>query len=132
MMDLDFKQFFMNVDIVDETEFVSCRNDRGKCCCVGEKHGGVGELCVGIEEDKTLIKKRKKQCYLPMLDWLKTAAKNPCDPGIGTMPKSSKWKANGSEHVWKQVLMAKETVSLKVNVDPNAKQSFSQVIVDSC
>ncbi|KAI3787399.1 hypothetical protein L1987_41845 [Smallanthus sonchifolius] len=120
---LDLEQFLIDVDIGDETEFVGCKNGRGNRCCVGEKHGGVGELCVGIEEDEKLIKKRKKECYLPLLEWLKTVAKNPCDPAIGSLPESYKWKAYGSEHVWKQALMAKEMMSLKVNVDSNAKQS---------
>ncbi|KAI3693961.1 hypothetical protein L1987_76917 [Smallanthus sonchifolius] len=120
---LDLEQFLIGVDIGDETEFVGCKNVRGNRCCVGEKHGVVGELCVGIEEDENFVKKRKKECYLPLLDWLKTVAKNPCDPAIGSLPESYKWKAYGSEHVWKQALMAKEIMSLKVNVDSNAKQS---------
>ncbi|KAL8254072.1 hypothetical protein R6Q59_032293 [Mikania micrantha] len=121
---LDLEQFLKDVDIGDETEFVGCENDRSNHCCVGEKHGVHCVLCVGIEEEKRIVKKRKKECYLPLLDWLKTVAKNPCDPATGVIPESSKWKAYGSEHVWKQILMAKETMCLKDNVNSNAKQSI--------
>ncbi|KAD0670013.1 hypothetical protein E3N88_16974 [Mikania micrantha] len=128
---LDLEQFLKDVDIGDETEFVGCENDRSNHCCVGEKHGVHCVLCVGIEEEKRIVKKRKKECYLPLLDWLKTVAKNPCDPATGVIPESSKWKAYGSEHVWKQILMAKETMCLKDNVNSNAKQSIWKVILDS-
>ncbi|KAI7733651.1 hypothetical protein M8C21_028594, partial [Ambrosia artemisiifolia] len=111
-----------------ESEFVGFKNVNH--CCVGEndKHGVVGGLCVGIEEEKKLDKKRKKECCLPLLDWVNRVAKNPCDPAIGSLPESYKWKAYGSEHVWKQVLMAKEMMSLKVNVDAdsNARRSIWQ------
>ncbi|XP_021969632.1 AT-rich interactive domain-containing protein 1 [Helianthus annuus] len=126
---VDLQKFFKDVDIVDESEFVDFKNVRaGNRCCVGEKHVGISESCVGIEEEKKVIKKRKKESCLPLLDWVKSVAKDPCDPVIGSLPESYKWKAYGSEHVWKQVLMAKEAMSLKVNVDvdPNAKRSIWQ------
>ncbi|KAJ0582228.1 putative ELM2 domain-containing protein [Helianthus annuus] len=125
-LDLE-QQFLMDVDIGDENhemKFVSFKDVVGgrSNICVGGKH----ELCVGIEKEKESIRKRKKECYLPMLDWVKRVASNPCDPVIGSLPESSKWKAYGNEHVWKQVLRAKEAMSLKVNVDSNVKQSFWQ------
>ncbi|KAM0072316.1 putative ELM2 domain-containing protein [Helianthus debilis subsp. tardiflorus] len=125
-LDLE-KKFLMDVDIGDENhevKFVSFKDvvGGGSNICVGGKH----ELCVGIENEKESIRKRKKECYLPMLDWVKRVASNPCDPVIGSLPESSKWKGYGNEHVWKQVLRAKEAMSLKVNVDSNVKQSFWQ------
>ncbi|XP_076888834.1 AT-rich interactive domain-containing protein 1-like [Bidens hawaiensis] len=109
---------------LDLDQFIKI-GDFKNVCCVGEKHN---ELCVGIEEEKKLIKKRKKECCLPLLDWLKIVAKNPCDPKTGALPESSKWKAYGNEHVWKQVLLVKEMMSLKVNVDvdANTKRSIWQ------
>ncbi|KAJ0590419.1 putative ELM2 domain-containing protein [Helianthus annuus] len=125
-LDLE-QQFLMDVDIGDENhemKFVSFKEvvGGGSNICVGGKH----ELCVGIENEKESIRKRKKECYLPMLDWVKRVASNPCDPVIGSLPESSKWKGYGNERVWKQVLRAKEAMSLKVNVDSNVKQSFWQ------
>ncbi|XP_071717342.1 AT-rich interactive domain-containing protein 1-like isoform X2 [Rutidosis leptorrhynchoides] len=119
---MDLGQLFMEVDITDEKNLGF--NDVGiKVCCGGEKN----EVCVGIEEEKEVIRKRKKECYLPLLHWVKHVAKNPCDPAIGSIPeKPSKWKAYGNEHVWKQVLLAKEAMRLKVNDDSNGKQSVWQ------
>lgn len=125
---MDLERFFMNVDIGNETKFEGFKNVGGNDCCVGEKCGVVSELCVGIEEEKELIRKRKKECYLPLLDWLQRVAKNPCDPVIGELPERSKWKAYGNDHVWKQVLLVKEAMSLKGNVDSNGKHSVWQVI----
>ncbi|KAI7758413.1 hypothetical protein M8C21_013101 [Ambrosia artemisiifolia] len=127
-MKLDLEQFLMDVDIRDEMKFVNFKDVGDGNICVGGEHGVVSGLCVGIENnDKELVRKRKKECYLPMLDWVKRAASNPCDPAIGSLPESSKWKGYGSEHVWKQVLRAKGAMSLKVNVvDSNVKQSCWQ------
>ncbi|KAK9056167.1 hypothetical protein SSX86_027256 [Deinandra increscens subsp. villosa] len=117
---LDLEQLLMDVEIGDENRFVSFKDSGGK------HYGFVSESCVGIKEEKELIRKRKKECYLPMLDWVKRVAINPCDPEIGSLPERSKWKGYGNGHVWKQVLMAKEAMSLKVNADSNAKQSIWQ------
>lgn len=120
---MDLGQFFMEVDITDEQNYVGFKDVGSIDCCGGEKH----KVCVGIEEEKELIRKRKKECYLPLLDWVKHVAKNPCDPAIGSLPeRPSKWKAYGSDHVWKQVLLAKEAMRLKVNDDLNDKQSVWQ------
>ncbi|XP_024992494.1 AT-rich interactive domain-containing protein 1-like [Cynara cardunculus var. scolymus] len=95
-LELDLERFLMDIEMKDEENFV------------------------GIEDEKELSRKRKRDCYLMSLDWVKRVAKNPCDPAIGFVPGMSKWEAYGSEEVWKQVLLAKEAMQMKVNVDSNA------------
>ncbi|KAL7592488.1 AT-rich interactive domain-containing protein 1 [Lactuca sativa] len=125
-LNLDLERFFIDVNMKDEKKCVGFKDVRGKNCGVGEKYGVVNELCVGITEDNKLIRKRKKESYLTLLDWVKKVAINPCDPAIGSLPERSKWKAYGNEHLWKQVLLAKEAMCLKINDDSNSKQSIWQ------
>ncbi|KAL4562684.1 hypothetical protein LXL04_026714 [Taraxacum kok-saghyz] len=125
-LNLDLERYFIDVNMKDEKKFVGFKDVRGINYCVGEKYGVINDLCVGIEEQNKLIRKRKKESCLPLLDWVKKVAMDPCDPAIGSLPERSKWKAYGNEHLWKQVLMAKEAMCLKVNDDSNAKQSIWQ------
>nr|GEV44792.1 hypothetical protein [Tanacetum cinerariifolium] len=92
----EFRKFLKDIDMSDKTTMFEGFKDG---CYVGENCAVGSELCV------------------------KRVAKDPCDPAIGLMPGSSKWKAYGSEHVWKQALLAKEAMVLKVNDDLNDNQS---------
>ncbi|CAH2057766.1 unnamed protein product [Thlaspi arvense] len=49
--------------------------------------------------------KRKRECPLETLKWLRDAAKDPCDISIGALPDRSKWGSYGSEEPWKQLLL---------------------------
>ncbi|XP_076948835.1 AT-rich interactive domain-containing protein 1-like [Bidens hawaiensis] len=116
----------MDVDLIGENNNINNKNDN---ICVGENHG-VSDSCTGIEDKRHLVRKRKKECCLPMLDWLKRVASDPCDPVIGSVPKSWKWKGYGNDHVWKQVLLAKEAVRVKVDGHSNAKQKKQKMHPD--
>ncbi|KAI7735332.1 hypothetical protein M8C21_029749, partial [Ambrosia artemisiifolia] len=74
-----------------------------------------------LGKENEASRKRKRERYLPMLDWIKRVSKDPCDLAIGSLPERSKWKIYGGEHVWKQVLSAREARLLPTNVDPLAK-----------
>ncbi|KAL0426024.1 UNVERIFIED_CONTAM: AT-rich interactive domain-containing protein 2 [Sesamum radiatum] len=51
---------------------------------------------------------------------------DPCDPAIGLLPERHKWKYYGSELQWKQILMVREEMLLKRNVDTSPQQSVWQ------
>nr|GEX31874.1 hypothetical protein [Tanacetum cinerariifolium] len=74
-------------------------------------------------------RKRKKEEPLSsfkMLEWLANAARNPHDVTIRSIPRSSKWKKYKGNEVWKQVLLVKETLFAKQNVDSGNKLDCSQ------
>ncbi|KAL3337726.1 hypothetical protein AABB24_030053 [Solanum stoloniferum] len=79
-----------------------------------------------VEED-CISRKRKRKSYLDMVKWVSEVAKNPCDLAIGTLPERSKWKDYGTEVVWKQVLLLRDEMLLKKDVDPCAQQSVWQI-----
>lgn len=59
--------------------------------------------------------KRKRECPLETLTWLREAAKDPCGISIGRVPDRSKWEAYGSEEPWKQLLLFRAS---RTNTDP--------------
>ncbi|GFZ16930.1 hypothetical protein Acr_26g0002000 [Actinidia rufa] len=65
--------------------------------------------------DMSFNQKRKRECNHRMLDWVIKVAKNPCDPEVGSLPEKPKWRCYGTEHLWKQVLLAREAIFLKRN-----------------
>ncbi|KAL3369055.1 hypothetical protein AABB24_009716 [Solanum stoloniferum] len=79
-----------------------------------------------VEED-CISRKWKRESYLDMVKWVSEVAKNPCDLAIGTLPERSKWKDYGTEVVWKQVLLLRDEMLLKKDVDPCAQQSVWQI-----
>ncbi|XP_006345586.1 AT-rich interactive domain-containing protein 1-like [Solanum tuberosum] len=79
-----------------------------------------------VEED-CISRKRKRESYLDMVKWVSEVAKNPCDLAIGTLPERSKWKDYGTEVVWKKVLLLRDEMLLKKDVDPCAQQSVWQI-----
>lgn len=80
---------------------------------------------VSVEDPDT--RKRKRECYLGILNWLANIAKNPCDPAIGSMPEMQKWKHYGSEQMWKKILLVREKMLLKRNTDETSQHSIWQV-----
>lgn len=70
-------------------------------------------------------RKRKRECEWRMLDWVAKVAKNPCDPAIGALPERPDWKHYGSEQLWKQVLLARQAMFLKINDNRSSEQSIS-------
>ncbi|XP_052193245.1 AT-rich interactive domain-containing protein 1 isoform X2 [Diospyros lotus] len=80
-----------------------------------KRHQNEGDATSGstvLEEDIS-CRKRKRDCHQRMLDWIVEIAKNPCDPEVGSLPERSKWKCYGSEQQWKQVLLAREAMTIK-------------------
>ncbi|KAL4567070.1 hypothetical protein LXL04_022641 [Taraxacum kok-saghyz] len=109
----DPRKFFLDVEMKDNNVFVDTNV---------KKESEVIDLenIVDVEEYES-SKKRKRERYLPLLDWVKRVAKNPCDTAIGIIPERNKWKSYGGEHVWKQVLSAREARLLNLDVDSKAK-----------
>ncbi|MCD7453723.1 hypothetical protein HAX54_021955 [Datura stramonium] len=79
-----------------------------------------------VDED-CISRKRKRESYLDLVKWVSEVAKNPCDPAIGTLPDRSKWKDYGTEVVWKQVLLLRDEMFFKRDVDPCAQYSIWQI-----
>ncbi|CAH1412037.1 unnamed protein product [Lactuca virosa] len=115
-MNFDPRKFFLDVEMKDYNEFVDTNV---------KKESEVIDLENIVErfdvEENESSKKRKRERYLPLLDWVKRVAKDPCDPAIGIIPERNKWKAYGGEHVWKQVLSAREARLLQLDLDSKAK-----------
>lgn len=78
-------------------------------------------------EEHNFSHERKCESMLGMVNWITVIAKNPCNPVIGLLPESSKWKSRGNEEIWKQVLMIREAMLLKGHIDSYAEQSALQV-----
>ncbi|KAE8701017.1 Detected protein of confused Function [Hibiscus syriacus] len=70
--------------------------------------------------------KRKRDSTWEMLHWISEVAKDPCHLVVGSLPESSKWKAYGSEELWKQVLLFREAAFLKNDNHSSAGQSNLQ------
>lgn len=90
-----------------------------------EVKGGIenfDEMKGGIDD-----RKRKRECYLSMLNWIGKVAKDPCNPEIGSLPERHKWKYYDSEQLWKQILLVREAMLLKRNIGTSSQQSIWQV-----
>ncbi|KAL2478746.1 AT-rich interactive domain-containing protein 1 [Forsythia ovata] len=79
-----------------------------------------------FDEKKSGIdgRKRKHECYSSMLNWIGKVANDPCNPEIGSLPERHNWKYYDGE--WKQILLVREAMLLKRNIDPSSQQSIWQ------
>lgn len=68
------------------------------------------------------------ESLMGILSWVKVVGRDPCDPDVGSLPEPSKWKNPGNQEIWKQVLLAREAIFLKRQVDSSSEQSNWQVI----
>ncbi|KAL4298932.1 hypothetical protein HN51_049651 [Arachis hypogaea] len=93
-------------DISDAVNSMTGVSDGGKRCDSGDEDS-INKGSSG--------RKRKRESTLEMLHWILDRAENPCDPAMGSMPKKSKWKSYGSEEIWKQALLFREAVFLKID-----------------
>ncbi|KAL6494009.1 hypothetical protein OROGR_031918 [Orobanche gracilis] len=119
--DLDFLD--LKVDVNSVHEKWSNENTGG--------HAKVEEnqyvdKCVNGEEWKldgaSVSRKRKRKCYSGMLKWISMVAKDPCDCAIDPLPERHKWNCYGTEMEWKKILLAREAMLLKKNVDGSSQQ----------
>lgn len=79
-------------------------------------------------KETNVVQERKQEPMLGLLDWLKGIARSPCDPSICSLPEKSKWKSYGNEEIWKQILLVREEMFVKRQVDSSSEQSFVQVL----
>lgn len=154
-LDSDFKVFLSSVPskVKKEGEFVEFKKNAPGS---GDEEMGFVELNAGVKsvdekcgnenirghvniheehcDDQAMDKdpvsrKRKRECHLDMLNWIRKVAQDPCNPAIGSLPERHKWKYYGSELQWKQILLAREAMLLKKNVDARSQQSVWQVYI---
>lgn len=100
----------------DEIEGVVTRLDGGSKC------DDVVILDATNAEEGSFCRKRKRESLCGLLNWVVGVAKDPCDPAVGSVPEWSVWKSHGKEEMWKQVLLAREAIFLKRQVESSADQ----------
>ena len=81
-----------------------------------------------LVKEPNFTPERKEEPMLGLLNWLKGIARNPCDPSVCSLPEKSKWKSYGNEEIWKQVLLVREEMFVKRQVDSSSEQSLVQVL----
>ncbi|KAE7999478.1 hypothetical protein FH972_003902 [Carpinus fangiana] len=101
----------------DEVKSAAVELDGGKNC---DDEDVVILDPANIEE--RFCGKRKRDSLCGMRNWVAGVAMNPCDPAVGSLPEWSKWKSHGKEEMWKQVLLAREAIFLKRQVDSSGEQ----------
>lgn len=102
----------------DEIKSAAAELDGGKKC---DDEDVVILDPVNIEEER-FCGKRKRESLCGIRNWVTRVAMNPCDPAVGSLPEWSKWKSHGKEEMWKQVLLAREAIFLKRQIDSSAEQ----------
>jgi hypothetical protein len=102
----------------DEVKSAAAELDDGKKC---DDEDVVILDPANIEEER-FCGKRKRESLSGMWNWVTRVAMNPCDPAVGSLPEWSKWKSHGKEEMWKQVLLAREAIFLKRQLDSTAEQ----------
>lgn len=91
-----------------------------------------GEKCTvdkdvnNVTKDQVNPRKRKRNSDCEMLRWVTKVAKDPCNPVFGSLPEISKWNSYGKDELWKQVLLFRESVSLKPLIDSSAEKTAWQ------
>ncbi|GAB4834435.1 hypothetical protein Ancab_032691 [Ancistrocladus abbreviatus] len=98
-------------------------DDDEKICLDGKDDGKPNS---NIAESETNFRKRKRDMFSGMLNWLNQVAKNPSDPSIGRIPGPSKWKENESKEFWSWALLAREATLRRRNVDSTEEHSPAQ------
>lgn len=96
-------------------------SDGGRRCNDGDD---IMILDPGTVKEENFGHKRKRNSLWGMLDWVTMVAKDPGDPAIGLLPDKSKWKSYANVELWKQVLLAREAIFSKRNIDSGAEQSW--------
>ncbi|KAL3536803.1 hypothetical protein ACH5RR_000169 [Cinchona calisaya] len=109
-----------NADSVDRLFEANIGKDR----MVVEDGDMVLDLSDGNEG--VLSRKRRRECYLGMLNWINNVARDPCDPAIGCLPERSRWKYYAADIAWKQVLFVREAMLAKTNTDSSDQQTILQ------
>ncbi|KAL3517184.1 hypothetical protein ACH5RR_024086 [Cinchona calisaya] len=92
----------------------------------GKIEDGDSVLDLSGGKEDVLSRKRRRESYLGMLNWMNKVARDPCDPAIGFLPDKSKWKYYATDLVWKQVLSVREAMLLKRNSESSDQQSILQ------
>ncbi|KAJ7962414.1 AT-rich interactive domain protein [Quillaja saponaria] len=112
----------MVIDPASITKMPGVRNGDKKC----ESDDDVMIMDPASITKDSFGRKRKRESMWEMLNWVTGTAKNPCAPDICPVPERSKWKSNGNEEIWKQVLFVREAIFLRRQFESSAEQSIWQ------
>lgn len=93
------------------------------------KRTDASDMVLGYSDEKEDVysRKRGRECSYSMLNWIKRLAMDPCDPEIGSIPDSSKWKYYATDLPWKQVLLVRQALLLKRQDESSDQQAILQV-----
>ncbi|XP_038878805.1 AT-rich interactive domain-containing protein 1-like [Benincasa hispida] len=105
---------------------VEFSHDSRKCDGSDSKEGVITDS-ISVEEIN-ICHEKKCESMSGMVNWITEIAKNPCNPVIGLLPKSSKWKSSGNEEIWKQVLLTREAMLLNGHINSYFERSAQQGI----
>ncbi|XP_062090364.1 AT-rich interactive domain-containing protein 1 [Humulus lupulus] len=88
-----------------------------------EKKSRVLDSGPAVEEVNGDVDEVSRESLRGILGWISRIAKDPGDPVFGSLPEPPKWKSHDNGEIWKQVLLAREAIFLKRNVDLGPEQS---------
>ncbi|KAJ8900673.1 hypothetical protein K2173_025450 [Erythroxylum novogranatense] len=94
--------------------------------CEINECANVMELELDNSEELSSSRKRKRESLHKMLNWVTWIARDPCGPDVAALPERAKWNSFGSEELWKQVLLFRETFFLKRSIDSSTEQSWQK------
>ncbi|KAG6434318.1 hypothetical protein SASPL_105943 [Salvia splendens] len=127
---VDGNQVFveLNIDVEGSDEKGSDENGVSDGVNIGKEQsvdkGGDGD---DLRVDQgSVSKKRKRECYTGLLNWIRNVGKDPNGPAVEPLPEMQKWNCYGRELPWKQILTIREAMLLKKNVDAGSQRSVWQ------
>ncbi|XP_059642584.1 AT-rich interactive domain-containing protein 2 isoform X2 [Cornus florida] len=102
-------------------------NDDDKRFCV-DNDNGVVVSDTGSDKKVSNSQKRKRESFSlsEMLNWVMQVAKHSYDPAFGRTPECSKWHEDAREDFRAQVLLAREALYIKRQVNPRIEESLLQ------
>lgn len=88
-----------------------------------EDNGNENDVMVSdsdaVEESISSYKRKRESMY-GVLNWITGIARNPCDSVVVPLPEMSKWESYANEESWKQILLVREALFLKRDVNSGA------------
>ncbi|KAK4262781.1 hypothetical protein QN277_028292 [Acacia crassicarpa] len=127
-----------NIDLINHESEMNLLDKKNQPPICENVHSILGDVdlkfCDSVEDDLVSMnsevsvkefssRKRKREAFSSMLNWIRKIAKHPRDPSIEEIPEASKWKEYKGQDFWVQILRAREALQLKSCDKPNCGQS---------
>ena len=121
------EESYVKLDEDGEEKSLVVELDIGKSSDNSSSSEEVRNVDSGTLEEANAADEGSRESLRGLLNWVKTIAKDPGDPVFGSLPEPSKWRSYENVEIWKQVLLAREAIFLRRNVDSGFEQSNWQV-----